>query len=47
VRDPQDSKRGTLDEILSSREKELKEPTSNRKTVHQMRDRVAIPQSKL
>jgi hypothetical protein len=28
-------------------ERELVEPTSSRKTGHQVRDRVAIPQSKL
>jgi hypothetical protein len=37
----------TLDEMFDSREKELIEPTSNRKTWHQVRDGVAIPQSYL
>jgi hypothetical protein len=31
----------------NSRERELIEPTSNRKTEHQVRDGVAIPQSHL
>jgi hypothetical protein len=43
VRDSQDSKGGTLDEIPDSRERELIEPTSSRKTGHQVRDGVAIP----
>ena len=47
VRDSQDSKGETLDEILNSRERELIEPTSSRKTGHQMREGVAILQSKL
>jgi hypothetical protein len=47
LRDSQDSKGGTLDETLDSREKELMEPTSSRKTGHQVRDGVAIPQSHL
>jgi hypothetical protein len=47
VRDSQDSKAGTLDEKLYSWERELVEPTSNRKTVHQVRDGVAILQSNL
>ena len=46
VRYYQDSKRGTLDEMPYSREKELIEPTSSRKTGHQVRDDVSIPQSK-
>jgi hypothetical protein len=46
VRDYQDSKRGTLDEMPDSRERELIEPTSSRKTDHQVREEVAIPQSK-
>jgi hypothetical protein len=46
VRYSQDSKGGTLDEMLNSRERELIEPTSSRKTEHQMREGVAIPQSK-
>ena len=47
VRDSQDSKAGTLDEMPDSRERELIEPTSSRKTGHQVRDGVAIPQSHL
>ena len=47
VRDSQDSKGGTLDEMPNSRERELIEPTSSRKTGHQMRERGAIPQSQL
>ena len=47
VRDSQDSKGGTLDEMPNSRERELIEPTSSRKTGHQVRDGVAIPQSHL
>ena len=42
VRDSQDSKRGTLDEMPYSGEKELVEPTSSRKTGHQVRGGVAI-----
>jgi hypothetical protein len=42
----QDSKGGTLDEMSDS-ERELIEPTSSRKTGHQMREGFAIPQSKL
>jgi hypothetical protein len=45
VRDYQDSKGGTLDEMPESRERELIEPTSSRMTGHQVRDGVAIPQS--
>jgi hypothetical protein len=47
VRDFEDSKGGTLDEMPYSGEMKLVEPTSSRKTRHQSRDRVAIPQSKL
>jgi hypothetical protein len=47
VRESHDSKGGTLDEMLNSREKELIEPTSSRKIGHQMRERGAIPQSQL
>jgi hypothetical protein len=43
VRDFQDSKGGTLDEMPNSRERKIIEPTSSRKTEHQVRDRVAIP----
>jgi hypothetical protein len=46
MRDSEYSKGGTLVEMPHSRERELKEPTSSRKTGHQMRKRVAIPQSK-
>jgi hypothetical protein len=37
VRDSQDSKGGPLDEMLYNKESELIEPTSSRKTGHQMR----------
>jgi hypothetical protein len=47
VRDSQESKRWNLYEMLSSRERELKEPTSSRKTEHQVRNGIAIPQSHL
>jgi hypothetical protein len=47
VRDSQNSKGGTLDEMPYSGERELVESTSSRKTGHHMRDGVAIPQSKL
>jgi hypothetical protein len=40
VRDFQDSKGGTLDEML---ERELIEPTSSRKTEHQVRESIAMP----
>jgi hypothetical protein len=43
VRDSQDSKRGTSDEVLDSREREFIEITSSRKTGHQMRERGEIP----
>ena len=46
VGDFQDSKRGTVDEIPYSGERELVEPTSSRKRAHQVREGVAIPQSK-
>ena len=36
VRDSQDSKGGTLDEMTSSAERKFVEPTSNRKTGHQV-----------
>jgi hypothetical protein len=36
---------GTLDEITYIGERELVEPTSSRKAGHQVKDRVAIPQS--
>ena len=38
VRDSQDSKKGTLDEMPVSREKELMEPTCSRKTGYQMKE---------
>jgi hypothetical protein len=38
VRDSQDSKRGTLDEMPYTGERELVEPTSSRKTGHQVRN---------
>jgi hypothetical protein len=47
VRDNQESKGGILDEMLYSGEKELIEFTSSRKTEHHVRNRVAIPLSKL
>jgi hypothetical protein len=47
VRESQDSKGGTLDEKPDSRERELIEPTSSRKTGHQVREGVPIPQSNL
>jgi hypothetical protein len=47
VRASQDSKGRTLDEMPDSREREHIESTSSRKTGHQMRDGVAIPQSQL
>jgi hypothetical protein len=37
----------TFDEMPNSRESELIEPTFSRKTGHQVRDEVAIPQSHL
>lgn len=40
------SKGGTLDEITDNREREHTEPTLSRKTGHQVREGVAIPQSK-
>ena len=40
VRDSLNSKRGTLDEMPDSRERKLIEPTSSRKTGHQVRDGV-------
>jgi hypothetical protein len=36
VRDSQDSEGGTLDEVPNSRDRELIEPTSTRKTGHQV-----------
>ena len=46
LRDFQESKGGTLDEIPESREMELVEPTSSRRTGHQVREVVTIPQTK-
>jgi hypothetical protein len=40
-------KEESLDDMLNSRERELIETTSSRKTGHQVRDGVAIPQSHL
>jgi hypothetical protein len=45
VRVSQDSKGGTLDDMTECRERELIEPTSSKKTGHQLRERGAIPQS--
>jgi hypothetical protein len=47
VRDSQDSNGGTSDEMPNSGERDLIEPTSSRKTGHQVRDGVAMPQSYL
>jgi hypothetical protein len=47
VRDSQESKESKLDEIPVSREGELIELTSSRRTGHQVWDRVAIPLSHL
>jgi hypothetical protein len=46
VRDSQDSKGGSLEEMPESRERELIEPTSSKKAGHQVREGVAILQSK-
>jgi hypothetical protein len=43
----QPQKGGTFGEMPDSRERELIEPTSIRKTGHQVRDGVDIPQSHL
>jgi hypothetical protein len=40
-------KGGTLDEMPESREREFIEPTSSRKTGHQVGDGVVIPQLQL
>jgi hypothetical protein len=45
LRDSQDSKGGFLDEMPDRRERELIEHTSSKKTGHQVRAGVAIPQS--
>ena len=47
VRDSQVSNGMILDEMPYSGKRELVEPTSSRKTGHQVRDEVAIPQSQL
>jgi hypothetical protein len=47
VRDSQESKGRTLDETPNSRERELTEPTSSRKTGHQVRHEVDNQQSHL
>jgi hypothetical protein len=48
ARESQESKGGgTLDEMPDSRERELIEPTSSRKTGYQVKNGVAIPQSYL
>jgi hypothetical protein len=47
VRDFKDSKGETLNDMLENRERELIKSTSSRKTEHQLRYGVAIPQSKL
>jgi hypothetical protein len=47
MRDSQESKEGTLDEMYNSRERELIESTSSRKIGHQVRDGVDFPQSHL
>jgi hypothetical protein len=46
MRHSQNSEEGTLDE-MPDKEKELIEPTSIRKTGHQVRERGAIPHSQL
>jgi hypothetical protein len=46
VRDSQDSKGDTIDEMPDSRESELIEPTNSRKTGHQMREGFVTPLSK-
>ena len=45
MRDPPDSKGGTLDEMPNGRERGLVDLISSRKTGQQVRDRVAIPWS--
>jgi hypothetical protein len=46
LRDSQDSKGGTLDEMPYSGERELAEPISSRKTGHPVREECDIPQLK-
>jgi hypothetical protein len=47
VKDSQDSKGVTTDEMPTVKEREFIEPTSSRKTGHQVRDGLAILQSQL
>ena len=47
VRDSQDSKGRTLDEMPGSRERKILEPISIIKRGHQVREEVAMPQSHL
>jgi hypothetical protein len=47
MRDSQDSKGETLAEMPNIREREFIEPTSSKKTGHQVRDGVAILQTHL
>jgi hypothetical protein len=47
VRDSQESKGRILDEMPDNREREIIGPTSSKKTGHQVRDGVPIPQSHL
>ena len=47
VRDSQDSKGGTLDEMANCTERELLEPTFSRKTGYQMRERCTITYSQI
>ena len=47
VRDSQNSKGGTVDEMPDSWTREFVEPISSRKTGHQVMEGVSIPQSKL
>jgi hypothetical protein len=46
VRDSQDSKGGTLDKMPNSGERELVEPTSSRKTGHQLEGGCCYPTEK-
>ena len=47
MRDYQHSKGRILDEMSDSVKRELVEPTASRKTGHQVRDRFAVPQSRV
>jgi hypothetical protein len=47
MRDSQDSKGETLDEMSYIEEREIVEPTCSKKTGQQFRDGFSIPQSKL